>query len=161
LELRQALIASPELHDAVLLVFGESKGPFSDLPQKVVTAGFSSEESVLAQVYGASDVFAMPSLEEAFGQTALEAMACGIPVVGFRTGGIPDTVNHEVTGLLGPVGDVPELGKMLTRIRNHPEERFRMGEASRARVEKHFTLERQRQDYLQIYEQALQKISHD
>jgi len=60
-------------------------------------------------LYNACDVFILPSLAEAFGQTALEAIACGRPVVGFNIGGIPDIIKHKVTGYLANYKDADDL----------------------------------------------------
>jgi glycosyltransferase involved in cell wall biosynthesis len=78
--------------------------------------GNIEDEHLMALAYGASDVFVMPSVEEAFGQTALEAIACGVPVAAFAAGGIPETVRHEETGLLANVGDSAELQANIERL---------------------------------------------
>jgi len=78
--------------------------------------GNIDSEHLMALAYNASDVFVMPSQEEAFGQTALEAIACGTPVAAFQAGGIPETVRHEQTGLLCPVGDSGALQKNIERL---------------------------------------------
>jgi glycosyltransferase involved in cell wall biosynthesis len=80
--------------------------------------GNLDSEHMMALAYNASDVFVMPSLEEAFGQTALEAIACGTPVAAFSAGGIVDTVRHETTGLLSEVGNSDHLRASITRLLN-------------------------------------------
>lgn len=58
-----------------------------------------------------SDVFLLPSQEESFGLAALEAMACGVPVVASRVGGLPEVIEHGVTGFLHPADDVDAMAK--------------------------------------------------
>lgn len=78
--------------------------------------GSLESEHLAALAYNAADVFVMPSIEEAFGQTALEASACGTPVAAFAAGGIPEIVRHEDTGLLAGVSDVEALGSNIARL---------------------------------------------
>ena len=77
------------------------------------TWGKFTNDRFLAGVYSAADVFVIPSLQESFGQTVIESMACGTPVVGFDTGGIPDMVRPGVTGYLAPVGDAAALAEQI------------------------------------------------
>lgn len=98
-----------------LLTWGRSvPQALAGIPQ--LHLGNIDSEHLMALAYNASDVFVMPSQEEAFGQTALEAIACGTPVAAFQAGGIPETVRHEQTGLLGPVGDSEALRANIERL---------------------------------------------
>ncbi len=65
----------------------------------------------VAGVLKAADLYLLPSQTESFGLSALEAMATGVPVVGTRVGGLPEVVEHGVTGFLGEVGDVDGLAR--------------------------------------------------
>lgn len=93
--------------------------------------GSLGSEYFAALAYNAADVFVMPSLEEAFGQTALESIACGVPVAAFAAGGIPETVRHEETGLLAKTGDTAELRHIILRLLD--DEALRRDCAARAR----------------------------
>jgi glycosyltransferase involved in cell wall biosynthesis len=95
--------------------------------------------------FALSEVLAMPSRSssddvEGFGTVFLEAGIFGKPVVGTRTGGIPEAVLDEVTGLLVPDGDSHALAEALQRILSDEELRTRMGRNGRERVESQFTL---------------------
>jgi len=70
----------------------------------------------LLKLYSQADVFAMPSLVEAFGVVFLEAMACGIPVVGTYVGGIPEIVKDGYNGLLVSPGDHLQLSQAIIRL---------------------------------------------
>lgn len=77
-------------------------------------------QETLAQYYAAADVFVLPSHYESFGMVALEAMACGIPVVASHVGGLASTIVHERTGLLAPVGDWPAFARAIMRVLASP-----------------------------------------
>jgi glycosyltransferase involved in cell wall biosynthesis len=126
----------------------------SGLPP-IRSAGFLSSAAAQSTVYCAADVFVIPSLAEAFGQTSLEAMACGTPVIGFDTGGIPDTVRPRQTGLLVPVGEDAALADAIRWMMTHGAEREAMGRNARAMAQTEFTLERQALGYLQLYRSIL------
>ena len=78
--------------------------------------GYVDSEHLGALAYNASDVFVMPSGEEAFGQTALESIACGTPVAAFAAGGIPEVVRDGATGLLAKPGQADELRQNILRL---------------------------------------------
>ena len=67
-----------------------------------------AQEEVLP-LLSVSDVFLLPSAEESFGLAALEAMACGVPVVASRVGGVPEVIEHGVSGFLHPPGALDEM----------------------------------------------------
>ena len=96
-------------------------------------------QTALAALYSVSDVFAMPSRAEPFGLAALEAMACGLPVVGTSAGGLMDIITPDV-GSLVPVDDPEALGGALVTILSMCEPQM---EALRkrcvCRVETHFS----------------------
>jgi N-acetyl-alpha-D-glucosaminyl L-malate synthase BshA len=89
-----------------------------------------SVETLLAQ----ADCFLLPSLTESFGLSALEAMACGVPVVGSDCGGLSEVVESGRTGFLHPVGDCEGMAESCARILSDPELRRRQGEAARLRA---------------------------
>ncbi len=117
----------------------------------MIHLGTVMDDRLQALIYSAADVFVIPSIEEAFGLTALEAMACGTPVVGFDVGGIPDMVRPEKTGLLAPVGDVNSLAYALTSLLTDDCLRERMGRICREVVLAEYTLERQALRYEELY----------
>jgi glycosyltransferase involved in cell wall biosynthesis len=83
----------------------------------------------LPELLPAYDVFVAPSREESFGVAILEASACGLPVIGSETGGIPEVIIHEKTGLLFPSEDAQALCQALYSLYKHPEKRRDMGRA--------------------------------
>jgi glycosyltransferase involved in cell wall biosynthesis len=153
--LRELLAALQQLRDVprlACLVFGGElpAGTLDGLPA-VRALGYLDGAEAQATAYSAADVFVIPSLQEAFGQTSLEAMACSTPVIGFDTGGIPDMVRPGETGLLAPVGDVAALAEALRWAAGHRAECAAMGANARRLAESEFTLERQAAAYLALY----------
>ena len=102
-----------------------------------------------------ADVFLLPSELESFGLSALEAMACGVPVVGSDAGGLPEVVKHAETGFLLPVGDVEGMAARTIEILKDDERRREMGEAARRRVESLFGADRIVSQYERFYERVL------
>lgn len=117
--------------------------------------GFVGDPRLLSTVYSAADVLVVPSLQEAFGLTALEACACGTPVVAFEAGGLVDIVRHNETGRLAKVGDAADLEHQIEWLLAHPEERARMGQRGREVAVTEFSPRRQAVRYLELYQQAL------
>lgn len=107
--------------------------------------------------YQACDVFVMPSRHiiargdvEGFGIVYLEANACGKPVVGGASGGVPDAVLDEQTGLLVPPDDVPALAAAVNRLLGDPELARRLGECGRARVLREFTPDKYAEEFIRL-----------
>jgi glycosyltransferase involved in cell wall biosynthesis len=121
--------------------------------------GHIDDDRQLSLIYSAADVYVIPSLQDNQPNTALEAMACGTPVVGFNVGGIPDMVRPEITGLLAPVGDVVRLRAAIVELLRCPEKRAAMATACRRIVMEEYTLAKQVERYVELYESALQRMS--
>jgi L-malate glycosyltransferase len=110
---------------------------------------------ILETVLGVADLFLLPSSEESFGLVALEAMACGVPVVASNAGGIPEVVADGETGFVHPIGDVNAMIASSVEVLE-PEHRFEMGERARIRAFKHFRPGLILPQYLEIYRRALE-----
>ena len=88
---------------------------------------------------------------ELLGQTLLEAMACGTPVVCTRVASLPEVVDDGITGIIVPPNDPAALGAAIRWLRDHPAEAVRLGAAGRARVLDRFTWDRVVRQCLAIY----------
>lgn len=89
------------------------------------------------------DVFCSASENEPFGRVVAEAMGCGLPVVGFATGGLPELVVHGVTGILVPKGDCAAMTSAMREFIDKPELIRTMGDAARKRAETLFDKKKQ------------------
>lgn len=94
----------------------------------------SQDQPRLALFYNAADVCAVPSLTESFGLVALEAMACGTPVVGTRVGGLQTVIENDVSGLLVPAGDDAALAEAMARMLLDHALRLRLAAGARERA---------------------------
>jgi glycosyltransferase involved in cell wall biosynthesis len=109
-------------------------------PDRVRFSGHLSGQD-LTDAYRRTSVAALPSGNESFGMFLAEAMACGLPVVASRTGGIPDVVVDGETGLLVTHGSVAELSNSLRRVVEDPALAQALGGAGRRRAESDFAWE--------------------
>jgi glycosyltransferase involved in cell wall biosynthesis len=94
---------------------------------------------IMPNIYAGCDVVVLPSLEERFGNVALEAMACGKPVVGSGIGGMLDTIAHEETGLHVQPGNSRQLSDSLVRILKNDSFRKMLGQNARKKVLKEYS----------------------
>jgi D-inositol-3-phosphate glycosyltransferase len=84
-------------------------------------------QDALPDYYAAADLCLMPSLYESFGMVALEAMACGVPVIGSRVGGLAVTIRDGATGVLVPEGDAGALARSMTSLLRDELRRAQLG----------------------------------
>ncbi|WP_020600231.1 glycosyltransferase family 4 protein [Spirosoma panaciterrae] len=109
----------PDLNPEIL-VFGKGRSYlFNELPYPVRHLGVLTSTDDIVAAYNAADVMIVPSLEDNLPNTVIEAMACGTPVVGFRTGGIPEMIDHQQNGYLADVGSAQQLADGMAFILKH------------------------------------------
>ncbi len=116
----------------------------------------------MPRFYNRLHVLVLPSLtmsnwQEQFGRVLIEAMACGVPVVGSSSGEIPNVIGDA--GLVFPEGDVQALRDALQRLRNSPALWQELAERGRRRVEEHYTQARVAAATVEVYRQLLQQAS--
>ena len=123
------------------------------LDDQVVLRGLEPPSRVSRRL-AQTDVLLHASVAEGIPNVVLEAMACAVPVVATNVGGISEAVTNGVEGFLVAPRDPVELADALVRLAHSPELRARMGTAGRTRIEEHFTLEAQLQDFLTMYREV-------
>lgn len=148
----QSLIQSGWGDKLELVIFGSSR------PENPIDTGFKShylgrftDDISLAVVYSAADVMVVPSTEEAFGQTASEALACGTPVVAFNATGLKDIVEHQQSGYLAQAYKIEDLAAGIAWVLENPERHQKLRDRSRQKAEQEFTLELQANRYLSVF----------
>jgi len=102
----------------------------------------------------ATDLFLLPSQTESFGLAALEAMACGAPVVASRAGGLPEVVDDGVNGILEPVGSVEAMGRRAVELLRDPARYQTMREAAIAKA-REFSADRIVPAYESLYQEVM------
>ena len=115
--------------------------------------GFVANERLLSTVYSAADIYVTPSQMETFGMTAAEAGACGLPVICFATGGLPEIVQHGETGWVVDLKTGSQgLANALEAAFESPEKSREMGRKGRERVVENFEIRKTTQQYIALYE---------
>ncbi|TQD23861.1 glycosyltransferase family 4 protein [Methanolobus vulcani] len=105
----------------------------------------------LSLLYSSADIMIVPSVQEAFGQTASEAMACGTPVVSFNSTGLIDIVKHKENGYLAKPFDTEDLAKGMEWIVEHDKRKKKLSDTSRKYVEENFELKSVAKRYADLY----------
>lgn len=97
---------------------------------------FLGKQDAVEELLAISDLFIMPSASESFGLSALEAMACEVPVISSDAGGLPEVNIHGKTGFLSPVGDVDNMAKNAIYLLTNPEihNQFRIAALENAKI---------------------------
>ena len=107
------------------------------------------------QLLDALDVFVFPSLKEGLGVALLEAMACGLPVVASRAGGIVDILEDDRTGLLMAPRDSASLANAIAALENDAARRLRLGDTAKVRVAENFSMDAMTARTIDLYQACL------
>jgi L-malate glycosyltransferase len=116
---------------------------------------FLGKQERVAELLAIADLMLMPSELESFGLAALEAMACRVPSIATRVGGVPELIEDGVTGLLFPVGDVDGMAAGALSLLNDPSRLYAMREAARKDAQKRFCSTLVVPQYVRYYEGIL------
>jgi N-acetyl-alpha-D-glucosaminyl L-malate synthase BshA len=145
---------------ARLVLIGD--GPDRSLAERLAhDGGFADKTSFLGNVAAIETILPLgkllllPSDAESFGLAALEAMACGVPVIGTAAGGLPEVVEDGVTGFLRPVGDVAGMADAGLSLLNDPARWAAFSAAARRRAVAVFPIEGTVARYRALYEETL------
>jgi len=124
---------------ARVVTFGARSEQFRD----VISLGMIQDERMMPVVYSAADIMIHTAHEESFGQTLMEAAACGLPVVSMAAGGMVDIAIDGYNGINVPVGDPIAYFEAVKRLLYNTDLRVQMGAAGRSLVEKKYSLSAQ------------------
>lgn len=156
-----AFARSKELLTRCILVVigsGPDEGRMKNLVLKIGidnNVRFLGHRSKVARHYQASDIFVFPSYAEGMPNSLLEAMACGLPVIASRIGGVVDVVEDGKSGILFEPGNVHELASAMSKLLNDAELRQRLGDEARKRIVGNFSIDKIADEYLKLYKEVL------
>ena len=154
-----------ETVDAELWMVGDGpeRGPCERLARELGVSGraeFLGKQDHVERLIPQADVLLLPSEHEAFGLAALEAMACGVPPVATRVGGVAELIDDGVDGYLEAVGDTAAQARRVVQLLTDSELRQRVSGAARRAAEARFDSKRIIPLYEQYYEEIRGNFSH-
>lgn len=121
---------------------------------------FVGKQPNIVDYLSASDVLLLPSEQESFGLAALEAMACEVPVIASRVGGIPEVVDDSETGFLSEVGDVAKMADDAGRLVGNEKLRKEMGARARASAIARYRTDLVIPQYIEFYQEVLSRSNN-
>lgn len=138
-----------------LLVFGSEGYEDIDFNLPTTYLGKLNDDEILALAYSSADTMVVPSLQDNLPNTAVEAVACGTPVVGFNIGGLSDIIDHQKNGYLAEPFSSKDLANgIIWNLKNHDHNKEISKKARKKAVDK-FSLDKIAKQYLELYEQIL------
>jgi glycosyltransferase involved in cell wall biosynthesis len=151
-------VLAKDSSDLMTLLFGaDDFAEMKDLGMPAVCLGRIYNDESLAAIYSAADVFVAPSMLENFPNTVMEAMACGTPCVAFRQGGVPDLIEHNVSGYLAEPYEIKDLAQGIAWVLEDKARHAELSRRSCLRVETRFDLNKIAQRYSDLYQKQLNK----
>lgn len=147
-----------DLKEEVELVFcGEIKEKLSSaFGLKSHSLGYVSNPELIVKMYQAADCFVIPSLEENLPNMIMEAMSCGIPCVGFKTGGIPEMIQHKKTGYISEYKSAEDFANGIRYVLENTEEK-QLSLTSREFVLANYSEKSVSNRYIEIYNKLITK----
>ena len=147
--------ACRQLKDYELVILGgHAEEVVDQLPLKAHPLGYVNDERRIVEIYQAVDVFVLPSLSENLPNTIMEAMACGVPCVGFKVGGIPEEIDHKRNGYVAEYRDSDDLARGIRWILSETDYDQLSQEAVR-KVAHSYSQQSVAISYLDVYHQAM------
>ena len=141
--------------DIELVVFGQIKQEIKSMfPIPIHSMGYLSDEVKISILYNAVDLFVTSSLDENLPNTIMEAMACGTPCVGFRTGGIPEMIDHKRNGYVADYKDAEDLARGIRWVLDYPD-KARLSEACVEKVQREYAEEVVVKRYIDLYNELV------
>ena len=137
--------------DSQIVLVGLKGSDFNDLPESIIALGRTNRQEELAELYSAADVVLNPTYNDTFPTINIESIACGTPVVTYRTGGSPEILD-DGTGIVVEKGDLSGLTQALRTIREKGKSSH--SQACRDRAVKYFNKDERYEDYVGLYEEV-------
>ncbi len=138
----------------VMILGGHAEEVVEQLPMKAYPLGYVNDEQRIVDVYHAADVFVLPSLSENLPNTIMEAMACGVPCVGFKVGGIPEEIDHKRNGYVAEYRSAEDLARGVRWILTEADYESLSRNAVH-KVVQNYSQQSVALRYAEVYQQAL------
>ena len=122
---------------------------------------FLGKQQELVPILAAADLMLMPSQSESFGLSALEAMACEVPVVSSSVGGLPELQVHGETGYIAEIGDIDRMARYAVELLSNDVKREMFGKAGRRRAQEQFEAGKIVKQYEEYYRRCLETKNDD
>ena len=143
----------------VVILGGHAEEVVEQLPMKAHPLGYVNDELRIVDVYNAADVFVLPSLSENLPNTIMEAMACGVPCVAFKVGGIPEEIDHKKNGYVAAYRDAADLAKGIAWVLQEADYDS-LSQQAVHKVTQCYSQQSVAVKYLDVYEQAIAFINY-
>jgi glycosyltransferase involved in cell wall biosynthesis len=138
----------------VVILGGHAEEVVAQLPMKAHPLGYVNDEQRIVDVYNAADVFVLPSLSENLPNTIMEAMACGVPCVAFKVGGIPEEIDHLKNGYVAAYRDANDLAKGIEWVLQKADYEA-LSQQAVHKVMQCYSQQSVAVKYLDVYQQAM------
>ena len=138
----------------MVILGGHAEEVVEQLPMKAHPLGYVNDEQRIVDAYNAADVFVLPSLSENLPNTIMEAMACGVPCVAFRVGGIPEEIDHLKNGYVATYRDAADLAKGIEWVLQEADYES-LSQQAVHKVSQCYSQQSVALKYLDIYQQAM------
>lgn len=146
----------PELKESmgIVILGGHVDDLMGDFGFPVYPLSYISDPRMIAQVYNSVDLFVTPSLQDNLPNTIMEAMACGVPCVGFNVGGIPEMIDHNKNGYVAEYRSAADFAKGIHRVLFGGDYKS-MSDCAISKVTTCYSQQSVAMKYIEIYNQAL------
>ncbi len=145
----------PDLQIEIVVLGKPGPEALRTLPYPVHALGLVQDPAAMSRAYGAADVFVIPSLEDNLPNTVMESLACGTPVVGFDTGGIPEMTGHLQEGFIALQGDSQGLANGIYEVLKGEKPLDEYRKAARKKAETHYSNKIIAARYAALYREVL------
>ena len=144
----------PEMKEntAIAILGGHSEEVNLTLPS--YSLGYVSDEKQIVAIYNSADAFVLPSLEDNLPNTIMESMACGVPSIGFRVGGIPEMIDHQQNGYVANYRDTEDLASGIHWVLEEAD-RAALKQACLQKVAQNYSQHAVALKYIEVYNEAM------
>ena len=143
---------------AVAILGGHSEELTGQFPLPAYPLGYVSDQQKIVEIYNAADVFVLPSLSDNLPNTLMEAMACGVPCVGFEVGGIPEMIDHLQNGYVAKFRDSDDLANGIRWVLQEADYQA-ISRESVEKVKRSYSEASVASRYVKIYREAMEQTA--